>query len=76
MQNWRAIAHLANNKDALITLGHSQYHITNIYQEAFLEVIHIDLQATCEGITMQKWHGSPVRGHWIDVADLRIPGCK
>ena len=74
MQNWRAVAHL-RRKEALIILGQSQFQVTNTYQEAFLEVVHPDLQATCEGISLQKWQGQPERGRWINVATLRIPGC-
>ena len=76
MQEWRAIARLKNGKEALIVFGSSQFQITNIYQEAFLEVIHPDLHATCEGIILQRWRGNPTKGNWQEVGSLRIPGCR
>jgi len=75
MQNWRAIAHLKNGREALVVLGQSQFQVSNTYQEAFLEVVHPDLHATCEGITLQRWHGKPEKGTWVNVGTLRIPGC-
>jgi hypothetical protein len=75
MNNWRAIAHLKNGKEALVVLGQSQYQVTNAYQEAFLEVVHPDLHATCSGISLQQWRGKPERGYWKTVGTLRMPGC-
>jgi len=74
MQNWRAVAVLKDGKEALIVMGHSQFQVTNLYHEAFLEVVHPELQATCEGIVLQKWHGKPERGRWVNAGTLRMPG--
>jgi len=76
MQNWRAVAHFKNGKDALVILGISQYQVTTTYHEAFLDVIHPELQSICTGISLQRWRGKPDRGNWLPVGTLKIPGCR
>lgn len=76
MQDWRVIARLGNGKEALVVLGTTHHHVTSSYHEAFLEVIHPDLQATCQSLCLQRWRGKPDRGNWQTVGTLRIPGCR
>lgn len=73
MQDWRAIAKIRGGREALVTLGENQFQVTQTYQEAFLEVIHPDLQALCDGIVLQRWKGQPERGRWVEVGTLRLP---
>lgn len=75
MQDWRAIAKFGNGKEALVVLGPSQFHVSQAYQEAFLEIIHPDIQSVCSGIVLQRWKGEPTRGKWADVGTLKMPGC-
>lgn len=80
MQDWRAIAKFGPGKEALVVLGGSQFQVVQSYQEAFLEVIHTDLQAACDGIVLQRWKPKSDKpncdkGRWADVGTLRLPGC-
>lgn len=73
MQDWRALAKFEYGKEALVVLGVSQFQINETYKEAFLDIIHPDIQSECTSIVIQKWSGRPKRGRWIDVGTLHVP---
>ncbi len=75
MQDWRAIAKFRDGREALVFLGPSQFQVSRNYKEAFLEVIHPDIQRACVGIILQRWKGEPQRGYWADASMLRVPEC-
>lgn len=73
MMNWRAIASLQDGTEALLTLGNSLFQVSNLYQNAFHEVLADELKSKVVQINAQKWIGNDKKGNWITYGTLYVP---
>jgi hypothetical protein len=72
-QCWRVVALMENGVEALILVGRSSTQVRDQYLDAYLETFDEDERASVQSITMQRWHGAPDAGQWVDHSELKLP---
>lgn len=72
-QGWRAVALLEDGGERLLYLGRSATQVRAGLAAAFAEVLDDDERARVRSISLQRWHGAPDAGCWIQQMNLAIP---
>jgi len=73
-QGWRAIALFQDERgEVLIYLGRSTAQIRAGYVEAYLELFDDEEKSMIQAISMQRWHGAPDAGRWLNQSALKVP---
>ena len=72
-QGWRAVAVFDDRDDALLYLGRSSTQVRTGYTEAYQELLDDEERDHVTGITLQRWHGAPDAGRWMNQTTLKVP---
>lgn len=73
-QGWRAVAIFGDDReDALIFLGRSSTQVRAGYVEAYLEVLDDEEREAVKAVELQRWHGAPDAGRWLQQSTLKVP---
>jgi hypothetical protein len=73
-QGWRALAIFEDGSERLLFLGRSTTQVRAGYTTAFLEVLDDEERDQVRTISLQRWHGAPDAGRWLQQTILSIPG--
>jgi hypothetical protein len=73
-QGWRALAIFEDGSERLLFLGRSTTQVRAGYTTAFLEVLDDEERDQVRTISLQRWHGAPDAGRWLQQTTLSIPG--
>ena len=72
-QGWRAVAVFEDGPDRLIYLGRSTAQVRAGYAEAYFEVLDDEEREQVRSIRLERWHGAPDAGRWMQQTTLNIP---
>jgi hypothetical protein len=72
-QCWRAVAIFQDGLEALILVGRSSTQVRSNYIESFMELFDEEEREQVQSIEMQRWHGAPDAGRWMQQSELKIP---
>ncbi|HMP01761.1 MAG TPA: hypothetical protein PKD86_11315 [Gemmatales bacterium] len=72
-QLWRAVAVFESGQDCLLYLGASSPQIRAGYLRAFNDVLDAEERDQVKAILLQRWHGAPDAGRWVEQAELSLP---
>jgi hypothetical protein len=72
-QGWRAVAVFDDRGDRLIYLGRSSTQVRAGFAQAYFEVLDDEERDHVRSISLQRWHGAPDAGRWIQQTTLNIP---
>jgi hypothetical protein len=72
-QGWRAVAVFDDRGDRLIYLGRSSTQVRAGFPQAYFEVLDDEEREHVRAISLQRWHGAPDAGRWIQQTTLSIP---
>jgi hypothetical protein len=73
-QGWRAVVTFLDDRgECLLYLGRSSTQVRAGYTEAYLELLDDDDRELVQGISLQRWHGTPDAGRWMHQAALKTP---
>ena len=73
-QGWRGMAVFKDGRpDMLLVLGRSSKAVRDGYVESYWELLDEAEQSRVASVLLQRWHGAPDAGYWIDHSELRIP---
>ena len=73
-QGWRAVAVFDDERaECLLYLGRSSTQVRAGYAEAFAEVLDDEEREHVQTIALQRWHGAPDAGRWVQQTDLKVP---
>lgn len=72
-QGWRAIVQFKDGRECLLYLGRSSTQIRDGYLEAYQDLLDDEEREQVEQIIMQRWHGAPDAGRWMQQTALRLP---
>jgi hypothetical protein len=72
-QGWRAVAIFDDRADRLIYLGRSSTQVRAGFSSAFFEVLDEEERDFVRGVRLERWHGAPDAGRWMQQATLTIP---
>jgi hypothetical protein len=72
-QGWRAVAVFEDRPDRLIYLGRSSTQVRAGVATAFFEVLDEEERDNVRSIRLERWHGAPDAGRWMQQTTLNIP---
>jgi hypothetical protein len=72
-QGWRAVAVFDDRPEALLFLGRSVTQVRDGYAESYHELLDDEERAHVQTITLQRWHGAPDAGRWLQQTTLKVP---
>jgi len=72
-QCWRAVAEFDDRPDQLVYLHRSSTQVRNGYRQAFLELFDDEEREHVTGIALERWHGAPDAGQWMNQTSLQKP---
>jgi hypothetical protein len=72
-QGWRAVAVFDDRSDRLIYLGRSSTQVRASVASAFFDVLDEEERENVRGIRLERWHGAPDSGRWMQQTMLNIP---
>ncbi len=73
-QGWRAVAVFDDGRaECLLYLGRSSTQVRAGYCEAFLEVLDEEEREHVQTIALERWHGAPDAGRWMQQTNLKVP---
>ncbi len=72
-QGWRAVAVFEDRPEALIYLGRSSTQVRAGFPTAFFEILDEEEREAVRSIRLERWHGAPDAGRWLQQTTLTIP---
>lgn len=72
-QGWRAVAVFEDRTERLIYLGRSSTQVRANFAEAYFEVLDDEEREQVRSIALQRWHGAPDAGRWMQQTTLTVP---
>jgi hypothetical protein len=72
-QGWRAMAVFEDRSDRLIYLGRSSTQVRAGFVTAFFEVLDEEERDNVRSVRLERWHGAPDAGRWLQQTTLNIP---
>jgi hypothetical protein len=72
-QGWRAIAVFEDRSERLIYLGRSSTQVRAGFSSAYFEVLDEEERENVRSIRLERWHGAPDSGRWLQQTTLTIP---
>lgn len=72
-QGWRALAIFEDRSERLLYLGRSSTQVRAGFAEAFFEVLDDEEREQVRSIALQRWHGAPDAGRWMNQTNLTVP---
>ena len=72
-QGWRAVAVFEDRSERLIYLGRSSTQVRAVFAQAFFDVLDDEEREQVRSIALQRWHGAPDAGRWMNQTTLTIP---
>jgi hypothetical protein len=72
-QGWRAMAVFEDRSDRLIYLGRSSTQVRAGFSTAFFEVLDEEERDQVRTVRLERWHGAPDAGRWLQQTTLNIP---
>ena len=72
-QGWRAMAIFDDRGERLIFLGRSSTQVRAGFAQAYFEVLDDEEREHVRAIALQRWHGAPDAGRWMNQTTLTIP---
>ncbi len=72
-QGWRAVAVFEDRSERLIYLGRSSTQVRAGFAQAFFDVLDDEEREQVRSIALQRWHGAPDAGRWMNQTTLTIP---
>src|SRR5262249_28624982 len=72
-QGWRAVAVFEDRPDALIYLGRSSTQVRAGFASAFFQVLDDEEREAVRSIRLERWHGAPDAGRWMQQTTLAVP---
>jgi hypothetical protein len=72
-QGWRALAVFEDRSDRLIYLGRSSTQVRAGFASAYFEVLDEEERENVRSIRLERWHGAPDAGRWLQQTTLTIP---
>jgi hypothetical protein len=72
-QGWRAMAVFEDRSDRLIYLGRSSTQVRAGFTTAFFEVLDEEERDNVRSVRLERWHGAPDAGRWLQQTALSIP---
>ncbi len=72
-QGWRALAIFEDGSERLLFLGRSSTQVRAGYTTAFFEVLDDEEREQVRTISLQRWHGAPDAGRWLQQTTLSLP---
>jgi hypothetical protein len=72
-QGWRAMAVFEDRSDRLIYLGRSSTQVRAGFTTAFFEVLDEEERDNVRSVRLERWHGAPDAGRWLQQTTLNIP---
>src|SRR4029079_5995349 len=72
-QGWRAVAVFDARGDRLLYLGRSSTQVRAGFAEAYFEVLDDEEREHVKSVTLQRWHGAPDAGRWMNQTNLTVP---
>jgi hypothetical protein len=72
-QGWRAMAVFEDRSDRLIYLGRSSTQVRAGFVTAFFEVLDEEERDNVRSVRLERWHGAPDAGRWLQQTTLSIP---
>jgi hypothetical protein len=72
-QGWRAMAVFEDRSDRLIYLGRSSTQVRAGFVTAFFEVLDEEERDNVRSVRLERWHGAPDAGRWLQQTALNIP---
>jgi hypothetical protein len=75
-QGWRAIAVFDDRPEALLFLGRSSTQVRAGYTEAYLDLFDDEERSHIKSIMLQRWHGAPDAGRWLQQTTLKVPSAS
>jgi hypothetical protein len=73
-QGWRAMAIFDDDRpDALLLIGRSSTQVRGGYVESFMELLDDEEREHVASISLERWHGAPDAGRWMQQTTLKVP---
>jgi hypothetical protein len=72
-QGWRAVAVFDDRPDCLIYLGRSSTQVRAGFASAYFELLDDEERDNVRAIRLERWHGAPDAGRWMQQTTLNIP---
>jgi hypothetical protein len=72
-QGWRAVAVFEDRPDCLIFLGRSSTQVRAGYVSAYFDVLDDEERDNVRSVRLERWHGAPDAGRWMQQTTLNIP---
>ncbi len=73
-QGWRALAIFEDGAERLVYLHRSSSQVRAGYVAAFMDLFDEEERDQVRAISLQRWHGAPDAGRWIQQTTLTLPG--
>lgn len=73
-QGWRAMAIFDDERpEALLLIGRSSTQVRAGYIESFTDLLDDEERDHVESISLERWHGAPDAGRWMQQTTLKVP---
>lgn len=72
-QCWRAVAVFDDRPEFLLFLGRSSTQVRAGFASAYFELLDEEERDHVRSIALQRWHGAPDSGRWMQQTSLNIP---
>jgi hypothetical protein len=73
-QGWRAMAVFDDERpEALLLIGRSSTQVRAGYIESFMDLLDDEERDHVESISLERWHGAPDAGRWMQQTTLKVP---
>ena len=72
-QGWRAVAVFEDRPDRLIYLGRSSTQVRAGFASAYFELFDDEEREHVRAIRLERWHGAPDAGRWLQQSTLNVP---
>ena len=72
-QGWRAVAVFEDRSELLLYLGRSSTQVRAGFPSAYFEVLDDEERDNVRSIRLERWHGAPDAGRWLQQTTLNIP---
>ncbi len=72
-QGWRAVAVFEDRTERLVYLGRSSTQVRANFAEAYFEILDDEERDLVRSIALQRWHGAPDAGRWMQQTNLTVP---
>jgi hypothetical protein len=75
-QGWRAVAVFEDRPERLIYLGRSSTQVRAGFVSAYFEILDDEERDNVRSIRLERWHGAPDAGRWMQQTTLTIPSLQ